>query len=43
MEDNIDQIDSEIAQDSQPSQENAYITEYQEVINQMSRLCSTIA
>lgn len=43
MEDNIDQIESELTQDSHPSQENAYIAEYQEVINQMSRLCSIIA
>jgi len=42
MEDDIDQMEGELAQDSKASAENPYVTEYQEVINQMSRLCSII-
>jgi hypothetical protein len=42
MEDNIDQMEGESAQDPKASAENPYVTEYQEVINQMSRLCSII-
>ena len=41
MEDNIDQIEREMSQEAQ-SEENLYVSEYQEVINQMSRLCSII-
>ena len=42
MEDDIDQMEGELAQDAKASAENPYVTEYQEVINQMSRLCSII-
>ena len=36
-------MDSEQAQDSKSPTENAYVTEYQEVINLMSKFCSIIS